>query len=371
MLYQSLVVVAVILAGAVLPTPSRPRTERLSRGPAWTSLRNLAIDQPAIVAAKRLRSESRRIAVVGVNAAEQPAVDAMTELICSGLMLGTNLIVTDMATSERLFNLANGTPAICEIALTNDIDIVVRVRINIGEIPLVAKLEIISMMSEASSTLNPINLADLDAAVLDAVVIARKSLLQTLEALPESHADQLDRLPQASLKSIINFITAKRMVMSVIAEKNKQSRESLCRDAIVKLDSVLAASPDFLEAYLLKASCQDELDQTLELKQTLTTAYQKSDPNQQNRLTLLELKGDYARFVQSDASSALEAYVELLNTDPTNLTGLWGMIDILLAGDGASEPDESTIREAAEIAALLIASHPQSGVARAIAEQTK
>jgi len=369
--FQSLVVIAAILAGAVLPTPNRPRTERLSRGPAWTSLRNLAIDQPAIVAAKQLRSESKRIAVVCVNAAEQPAVDAMADLIRSGLMLGKNVIVTDMATSERLFSAASETPAIREIALANDIDIVIRVRVDVSDESYVAKLEIVAKQDEASLMLKPISLTNLDAAVLDAAVIARKSLLQKLEAVPELHGDQLDRLPQATMKSMLGFLSAKRMVMSVIATEQKQSRESLCRDALIKVDAVLAASPDFLEAYLLKASCQDELDQTLELKQTLTTAYQKSDPNRQSQLTLLELKGDYARFVLSDASAALEAYLELLNTDPTNLTGLWGMIDILLAGDGASEPDESTIREAAEIAALLIASHPQSGVALAIAAQTK
>jgi hypothetical protein len=370
MLCHSLVV-CILLAGAVLPTPSRPRTERLSRGPAWTTLRSLAIDQPAIVAAKQLRDASKRVAVVGVNPVEQPAVDAMAELIRHGLMLGKNVITVDMATSERLLNAARDPKAIREIALLNDIDIVVRVTIAASNNTDIAQVEIVSRHEETTSMLEPIRLADLDAAVLDASIVARKLVLQELEALPETNNEQLVRLPQATLKSILDFLSAKRTVMSVIAADDKQTRDGLCRAALTKLDTVIDASPDFLEAYLLKASCQDGLEQSLELKRTLTTAYQKSDPSKQNRLTLLELKGDYLRFVKSDASAALEAYLELLSADPANLTGLWSVIDILLTGDETTEPDDATIREAAEMAALLITSHPQSGVALAIVEQMK
>ena len=76
----------------------------------------------------------------------------------------------------------------------------------------------------------------------------------------------------------------------------------------------------------------------------------------------MELKGDYARFVLNDEDEQYARYVEILEIDPTNLTGLWTMIDILLTSPNAAK-DKQTLEFAAGYAAKLIAFHPNSAVA--------
>ncbi|EMI17549.1 hypothetical protein RMSM_05528 [Rhodopirellula maiorica SM1] len=77
------------------------------------------------------------------------------------------------------------------------------------------------------------------------------------------------------------------------------------------------------------------------------------------------MAGDCARFVRSDRTTAIESYSAILDLNPTDLTAMWSLIDTLLSGD----TDQETLAEASELAARLVASHPDSNVARAIQTQ--
>ena len=364
MLAHYVLIITSLINAAVLPSVSRPRTAKLSRGPVWTDFRNLAIDDQTTMKAKQLRTESRRLAVVAIDSQRRPAVEVMAELIRSGLMYGKNLIVTDLTTTTAIFDREQNPQAIRATAKNNGLDLVIL--LSIVTDTKTVQVEVMPTSDEPDMRLESIQLDNLENAVLDAAIELRIILLQRLNASPIQHAKQISIRPQASFAAIEKYLNAKQTIGTVMATKNIQHRQQLCREAIDKVNQVIADAPDFLEAYLLKTSCQDELNEETALRETLTIAVQKYDFNKHDLLTHLELTGDEARFVQSDALRALESYQKLLDVCPGNLTALWAIIDILLAGDGIDKPDKDMIQSASQYAAMIVACHPQSAVAQAI-----
>ena len=362
MIYQSIVMIAVVATTTVIPAPSRPRTKRLSRGPAWTDFRELALDSETIGEAKRSVDKRKRIAVLGrPNGVASAEVAA--ELVRPGLRYSQRLIVVDATTTETLFASAKSAADLRETAQKHGVDLVLVVNVD-------AELKQASMTvypsNEDTVTIGRAALEDLEGSVIRYAVRARKTFLGNREMMPANNAEQLDRQPKADFAAMTHHIAARRKLAGVIKTEDAVQRLEICREAMASADRAIAESQNFLEAYLIKASCQDELDQKVELQQTLRMAWGKKDPPEHDLLTLLELQGDYARFVQSDIDTAYGAYTQLLGVDPTNLTGLWAMIDILLTPDENTDPDPE---EAAKYAATLVACHPHSGVARAILSQ--
>lgn len=360
-----------ILVSSGLPMPSRPRTKRLSRGPVWSdALEKLVVTPQALNDAERLRKQRRRIAVVaGLDAAGQ-AVDSAqvaAELIRSGMRYGDQLIVVHEWTSRPLFETASSGEQIRKIANENAIDLVVVVRVEATQQEL--SLQVFSTSKETLPQVPLIKIADMTEAVVDAALQSRGTLLEAINALPNINRDQLNRRPVASFEAMEHLADAKRMLGSAFKVKNDNQRQSIFKNAAKAADQAIRMSPNFLEAYIVKASCEDELGAKEDVKMTLRTAFQKMNPGQDDLLTRLELRGDFERFARTNRLNALEAYQELLDTDPTNLTGLWAMIDILLTGDGTTPVPDQDIKDAADLAAKLVTFHPQCGVAQQILKQ--
>ncbi len=354
-----------LLSAGVLPAPSRPGTKRLSRGPAWTAnLDKLVVSQDDIREAVEERKQRRRVAVIADPRSAgmaEVAASIAAEVIRSGVRYGNRLIVVDGLTSETLFGLAVDAKQIQEVARKNDVDLVFVIRID--EPGRRMAIRVVSSKQDESKAIEPISLENTNEFVIDQAVKARRTLLAAIAALPTAHDRQLDLRPQADFAAMQHFIQAKRMLASVIDIDDDKDRKIRYQKALESIDDSIKTSPDFLEAYVLKASCYDELGSKKQLQDTLITATQKSNLNKHDLLTRQEVQADNARFVQANGVEAMEAYQGLLEVDPTNLTGLWAIIDILLTGDGKSPADSATIAVAETYAAQLLAFHPQSGVA--------
>ena len=366
---SKLILLLVALASlTVIPSPNRPRTKRLSRGPAWTDFRKLAVDPARIEAVKEENKERTRIAVVArqTGQADDPSdADIAAELIRSAMRYSHELIVMDAATTESLFH-DNQVASIRSGLQAGHVDVLVMVTVSAH--PNTLSLEFIRSDPEQSTHLGPINLPASDNPVIDASIRSRAKVLEELGAEVGVNAAQLGRTPHATSVSLKQYIKARRKLRTVVKIDDEQERKNRCKDALKFADLAIDNSPRFLDAYLVKASCHDELDETVELQQTLKIAYKQIDPPEHDELTLLELKGDYARFVLNDVDEQYARYVEILEIDPTNLTGLWTMIDILLTSPDAAK-DKETLEFAARYAAQLIAFHPDSAVARAIRDK--
>jgi tetratricopeptide (TPR) repeat protein len=224
-------------------------------------------------------------------------------------------------------------------------------------------LEWIPVRQTAGKKLDAIPLNDLADGLIEPSVRARTSILEALDAVPVAHADQVSRRPRASFEAITRYVGARRELASALQSDDDTLSNAAFGRAVELADQAIKDSPNFLDAYLLKASCQEQLDDEEAIKQTLKNAWQRKDPPEHDLLTLLELEGDHSRFVDGDLDGAYDSCEAILKIDPTNLTGLWTMISILLAADPTTVPDPV---EASKYAATLVACHPQSAVARAI-----
>lgn len=371
MLYQTTVLFAALATIGVLPSTPPPPTDRLSRGPEQVRLQDLRIDSQTMAQAKQLRRRSRRIAVVTPHESEQPSVgnpEVVAEIIRTGLLYGDKLIVIDEPVSRQLFSTGSDTAAIREAAAQHDVDMVVLVQLDASREKVLLKLLLPS--SDFASEPDPIAVENRDEAVVGAAVSAREPVLRAVGAFPTQHADQLRPGPKADLPSIKQHIEATQLYHKAAASAETSEAAQRYTEAIEAADRAIEASPAYLSAHLVKASCQYKLGRMEELRRTLTSAYQKIDPTAHDRLVRLELQGDYARLVEAHPVEALEAYLQILETDPDNLIGLWSTIHVLLGGEG-SQGDGETIAKASELAAQLVVFHPQTAVAEAIGRQDR
>ena len=223
------------------------------------------------------------------------------------------------------------------------------------------------VLVEDDSALEPTVLSfdDTANAIITEAMKTRTNVMKTFDALPEKSRDVVESAPNASIAAVKLWASGTQQLRNVATIQDPAKRKEVCKKILSTADQALADSPGFLEAYLLKASCFDELGDDERLKQTLSDAYAKRDPKRDSPLTIDELAGDYARFVRSDPATAIDSYLAILDQNPTDLTALWSLIDILLSGD----TDKETLTEASALAARLVASHPDSNVAEAIQTQ--
>ena len=106
------------------------------------------------------------------------------------------------------------------------------------------------------------------------------------------------------------------------------------------------------------------------MQKTLRDAFSRRDKAKLDPLANLELEADYSRFCLNNVDTALERYSNMTEIDSANLRANWGIVDIILTGNGTTRPGTEDLSEAARFAAIIVSHHPQSGVAQAIRVQT-
>lgn len=355
MSFHSLFVFWAIASTAITPSvsPSRPRTARLSRSPVWTDFRSLAVDAEAKKSAEDLLQGKVRVAVVALPAKDgSPAGAVVASLVRNGYEFSAHHIVVDGLTTKHIFAAIADVDSAKQTAAAHHIDELVLCHVSQGNLAV----QSISLKDDTAKQLVPVGLSESEQALEAAV---SQLYVQLVENTPVS----LESI--GPLRAMIQLQDARDKLHDSANVDDADRRKATCTEVIGLTEAVIASSPSLLEARLLRASCYDELGDDERVKQTLQDAYAIRDPNKHSRLTLLELEGDYARFVKNDVPAAMDAYLAMLEINPSNLTGLWSLIDVLVSG----EVDKPTLEEAASLAARLVVSHPDSSVAQAIAEQ--
>lgn len=364
-MFKILALVAVIVSTGVLPAPPRPRAKRLSRGPVWTNFQKLKLDSESVAAARESAKSLRRVAVVPVVVSTDQPIDnsdIVAEVIRQGIGYGDRLIVVSQC---RVDSDSVGDELIAETVDemgNNGWDIVVFVHHEPGALQIS-----ITDANRATANLPKLKLKPTDS-VVSVAVKSRSVVLAHLEAMPNGERKrQIGIEPQARIPAFKNYLEAKHRLDESVLQLKPELRFVAYEEAIKSLQNAITDSPSFLEAAILKASCEDELDREQDLKLTLTRAFQAIDPAiAQDAMSVAELKADYGRFVNREPETALLEYQRLLELNPTSLTGLWAMIDILLTGDGTSEMDKETLEMSADYAAKIVSLYPKSSVAKAI-----
>ena len=358
-----LFVCAIIL---ILPpvNPKRPDTSRLSRGPVWTSFQSLKLDAKQVAKATLDARQRKRIAIVAHDAdgkQNESLVYAM--LLASELSYHPKLLVTDFMTSRQIFAECTTVEACALAALKYEIDKVVWC----SQQGNVLRAEIL----DRSSSDAPLSLADLNTqqSWLADVPQRRSELLDRLGLDSRSRALQVQSLPSQNIEALTGLARANVEAAALAVLTDIGAQKAGCVRAIEVLDAAIKNDPNLIEAYILKASCQDELGLEGKVKQTLRDAFSKRNSAKLDPLANLELEADYSRFCLNDIDAALERYSKMAEIDSANLRANWGLVDIILTGNGTTRPGPEDISEAAKFAAILISHHPQSGVAQAIHAQ--
>ncbi|GAA4460798.1 hypothetical protein [Novipirellula rosea] len=364
MFFHQLMIAATIASTMITPSvsPSRPRTARLSRGPVWTDFRSLAMSEEAKTNAQMLLAGKKRIAVVVLAASQDPSSDVgvFGTLVREGMRFSEQLVLVDTHTTDRLFADCTTVVEARSVAKKHEIELLVFCQ---SREP--SAIEMVLVQDDAAAEPTVVSLDDAANAVITAAMKTRTKVMNTFDALPEKNRNAIESAPNASIAAIKQWTRAAEQLRNVVTIQDAAKRKEICKAILAAADHAIADSPGFLEAYLLKASCYDELGDEERLKQTLSDAYAKRDPKRDSPLTIDELAGDHARFVRSDPITAMDSYLAILDQNPTDLTALWSLIDILLSGD----TDKESLAEASELAALLVTSHPDSNVAIAIQTQ--
>ena len=366
---KSTLILVAIATAAIIPASSKPRTKRLSRGPAFTTnLERLNVRPADLEAARKLREQFRRVVVLALSedVDDEGISNAhiVAELLHRGLRYGKGLILVDPLSRHQVFDTLVDTTQRVEAARKNDIDTIVLVRVS-GQ-PLELRIDIVSVANGNTQPGEALFIKDESASLIAAAVKARRSTLDRLQSSAGPHGEQLDRLPLGEIDALKHLFSAQRTIAKAVLEDADDKRAKTLNDALEKADLAIASSTKLLEAYVLKATCHDELGNKRDVIDTLRRGRRQLNPRKHDLLTQQELLADYARFVTNRDEDSKELYENLLKTEPTSLTGMWAVIDILLTGNGRSPIDDEQVKLANEYAAKVIVLHSTSGVAQMI-----
>lgn len=344
--------------------PKRPDTARLSRGPVWTSFQALKLNATQLAEATAEASKRKRIAVVPHDTnGKQGEVLVYAMLLASELSYQPKLLVTDFMTSRQIFAECR-TPEACALAAAEyKIDKVVWCSKEGNA--LQAKIVDISNRSGFAS------LADvsLDDSWLESVPQRRTELLDRLGLDSQSRKQQVQLLPSRNIAALTGLAKANIETAALAVLTDNEGQMAGCRRALSVVEEAIKNDPNLIEAYILKASCQDELGLVADVQKTLRDAFSRRNTSKLDPLANLELEADYSRFCLNNMDAALERYSSMTEIDSANLRANWGIVDIILTGNGTTRPGTEDLSEAAKFAAILVSHHPQSGVAQAIHSQ--
>ena len=344
--------------------PKRPDTSRLSRSPVWTSFQALKLNDAQLSDAKAEASKRKRIAIVPHDAnGTQGEVLVYAMLLANELSYHPKLLVTDFMTSRQIFADCQ-TPDACALAAA---------KYDIDKVVWCAK-EGNALQAKIVDRSNPtavVGLADLSLAPswLESVPQRRSELLNRLGLDSQSRKQQVQSLPSRNVAALMGLARANVEAAALAVLTDSEAQKAGCIKALAVLEEAIKNDPDLIEAYILKASCQDELGLVADVQQTLRDAFSRRNAAKLDPLANLELEADYSRFCLNNMDAALERYSSMAEIDSANLRANWGIVDIILTGNGTTRPGPEDLSEAAKFAAILVSHHPHSGVAQAIRNQ--
>lgn len=364
---NGLLTAALAIVYCIIPSVStqRPRTKQQSRGtPVWTNLSNLALQELDAQSRQEVKGESRSIAFVS---ASKDAPISEAELLAAVLARHAahyrDLAVVDALTVRQLFSDCQSASDALQVGQDQMIDIVVWCEAD--DESLTATVLTADAAAAESPQLN-IKAGD---AWLSKLNQQPNQFFRAMKLEAPASEDHIAQVPTKDEAAFRKGLEATKTLHQAIGLEDASKRARLCDAAIELATEAIRFDPNFLEAYLIKASCQDERGQDEALKQTLRDAYARKNPQVHDSLVLHELEADYAHFCTGDLEGAMNHYMSILETNPSDLRALWALVDIYLTGDGVNTPAQEDIALASELAARIIVFHPQSAVARALQEK--
>ncbi len=356
--------ILVVLFG-IVPSVSteRPRTKQQSRGtPVWADLSRLALKGGPRAASAVQSPTYQRLAVVANSNHEDTAIVAAA--LSGAAAYCPNIVAIDPLTTQDLFGTCPSAQDAREIAKQNKLDWIVWCDYQAD-----TKLFSITPFSISDKNIaadsKPLTLAS-EGNWLESIPALRISLFQSLGKIPADRTAMIARVPSKNLEAYRSLILAEKSLRLVLSTSDVAERKKLGARAFELATQAIKLDSNFIEAYLVKASCLDEQGQDDALQQTLRDAYARKNPAQHDEIVLLELEGDYAHFCSGNLETAIESYQKILAIEPSNLRALWSLVDIYLAGDGISKPLPEDISEASTFAARILEYHPESAIAKAL-----
>ena len=341
--------------------PKRPDTARLSRGPVWTSFQALKLNDSQLSEATAAAGKRKRIAIVPYETNhKQGEVLAYAMLLGNELSYHPKLLVTDFMTSCQIFAECQTPEACALMAAKYEIDKVVWCSKEGNAL----KTTIVDRSNRSAT----VSLADLSLAPswLESVPQRRSELLDRLGLDSLSRSEQVQSLPSRNVAALMGLARANLETAALAVVTDNEEQKAGCQRALAVLEEAINNDPNLIEAYILKASCQDELGLVADVQKTLRDAFSRRNTSKLDPLANLELEADYSRFCLNNMDAALERYSSMTEIDSANLRANWGIVDIILTGNGTTRPGTEDLSEAAKFAAILVSHHPQSGVAQAI-----
>lgn len=366
---QAFRLIVLMLTAWIVPSVSdeRPRTKQQSRGtPVWTDLSQLTKKNLAREANAVEPSQFRSLAVVAAATEDQSSNPALlAAALARGAAFYDDLIALDSATSYRLFSQCKSQEEAVRRAQAEKINLIVWCQATTSGKELSAQVIDCATGKDAGksftvSTTEP---------WLAKAFALEQPLFQQLSAHSKVAPELRHRPVTEDAAAFANYLKAERQLLSVLDAPSAELRKVAGENSLATVSDSLERDPNFLEAYLLKASCQDELGQSTAMQQTLRDAMARKNPARHNPLTVAELEGDYAHFCTSDLEAAMASYNHILEISPSDLRALWSLVDIYLTGDGASKPLPEDINEASNYAVSILRFHPHSAIAQALTER--
>jgi TolB-like protein/Mg-chelatase subunit ChlD len=141
--------------------------------------------------------------------------------------------------------------------------------------------------------------------------------------------------------------------------------------ALSYVDRAIDHDPDFLEAYLLKASLCESLNRTDQKTQVLSEAISRARSLEaaNDEAIRLAIEARYTYVVERDYVTAIRLYRQILDKYPTNLHALWQLAN-LLGGEWGCPPAQRDASAARLCIAKIMTLYPTSGMARYFEEAT-
>ncbi len=355
-----------LLCATIVPSVStqRPRTKQQSRGtPIWTDLSKLALSDTAPQDASSV-ARLRTLAFVAPPSSDGRVTDAqlLAATLASGAAYYDQVTALDMHTAQTLFLSCASLEAARQLARDRQIDVLVWCE----SMPPAKQFQISIEPTKPQATPLPKLTLSAEGDWLTEAVQLRSRLFESLGTSSKLDKQLGQRVATKRLSASRLWLEGNFALHQVFDTAEPAERKKRIERARSLAAQAIAEDPNFLEAYLLLASCVDELGDSAALKQTLRDAYSRRNPQLHDPLTVHELEADYAHFCSNDLEAAIASYKQILKVCPTDLRGLWSLVDIYLTGDGVNKPLPEDISEASQYARKILMHHPHSAIAQAI-----
>jgi tetratricopeptide (TPR) repeat protein len=190
-----------------------------------------------------------------------------------------------------------------------------------------------------------------------------QDLLKQMDSLPgPAKLQEMSRVPTTNFQARTECDSGFALLAQAAASEATEARK-LSEQALQHAEAAVNADPNYVQAYILEASCLWNLERAADLEACLRAARIKSDPAIVDELTRLELEGDYAMFVERDFDKAIENYKRMLDIDAAHSRALLSLAGLYAGDFGAADAGIHDSDRAAEYAARLNAAHPGSSMA--------